>query len=216
MNRGFERCLKGRSIVRQDFTERLIPAELEAAKKDLERAKASLNEDNSKWATIQAYYTILHAARALLFAKGYREKSHNCLKVAIQALYVDEGLLNQKFVDDFDMTMLLRETADYRSDLSQSGAKSSIESAARFLTRAGELLGTDASLAAEPWSKKEYTAFRPKLEKLSREELAELAERTGVRFDEPDKVSKEEFLLVLDETNPQKLKSEYQRMTRTR
>lgn len=152
MSKDFERCLKGRSIVQQNFTEKLIPAELKAAKKDLEWASASLVEGNPKWATIQAYYTIFHAARALLFAKGYREKSHNCLKVAIQALYVEEGLLDQKFVDDFDTTMLLRETADYRSDFSESGAKASIDSAERFLAKADQLL-SDSELANVDTSK---------------------------------------------------------------
>lgn len=145
MNRDFEKCFERRSIVRQDFTAKSIPAEMRAAGKDLEWAKASLADGNPKWATIQAYYAIFHAARALLFAKGYREKSHNCLKVAIQALYVDEGLLGQGFVDDFDTTMLLRETADYRSDFSAEGAKSAIESAERFLAETAQILGSESN-----------------------------------------------------------------------
>jgi len=64
--------------------------------------------------------------RALLFDKGFREKSHFCLKAAIQELYADAGLIEQKYVDDFDATMLLRETADYRSDFSEEGAAASI------------------------------------------------------------------------------------------
>jgi len=140
MSRDFDECKQGRRIVRQDFTANLIPSELEAAHKDLEWARRSLDDRNEKWATIQAYYSIFHAARALLFAKGYREKSHFCLKAAIQALYVDHGTLEQEFVDDFDTTMLLRETADYRSDFSRDGATSALQSAERFLARAEELL----------------------------------------------------------------------------
>ena len=140
MSRDFDECSKSRRIVRQDFTAGLIPAELEAARKDLEWARRSLEDHNEKWATIQAYYSIFHAARALLFAKGFREKSHFCLKAAIQTLYVDEGILGQAFVDDFDTTMLLRETADYRSDFSRQGAASALQSAERFLAEAGRLL----------------------------------------------------------------------------
>lgn len=73
-------------------------------------------------------------------SKGYREKSHFCLKVAIQALYVDEGTLDKKYVDDFDTTMLLRETADYKSNFSKEGAESSIKSAQDFLAKAEEIL----------------------------------------------------------------------------
>ncbi len=148
MNRDFDQCKKKRRIVRQDFTAGLIPAELDAAHKDFDWARRSLEERNEKWATIQAYYSIFHAARALLFAKGYREKSHFCLKAAIQALYVDTGVLEQEFVDDFDTTMLLRETADYRSDFSREGATSALESAERFLAKAEELLKSDEEAPA--------------------------------------------------------------------
>lgn len=60
------------------------------------------------------------------------------------------------------------------------------------------------------WPKEEWEKFLPKLEKLSRDELVELARKTGVIFDEPEKVSKEEFLLTLDETNSTELKNVYE------
>ena len=43
-----------RRIIRQDFTTRLIPAELAAARKDLKWAKSSPHERDEKWATIRA------------------------------------------------------------------------------------------------------------------------------------------------------------------
>ena len=140
MSRDFDECRKSKRIVRQESAAGLIPAELDAARKDLEWARHSLEEQNEKWATIQAYYSIFHAARALLLARGFREKSHFCLKAAVQSLYVDQGILAQEFVDDFDTTMLLRETADYRSDFSRDGATSALRSAERFLAKAEGLL----------------------------------------------------------------------------
>jgi uncharacterized protein (UPF0332 family) len=144
MNNGFEKCLKRRSIIKQEFTNSLIPNELEAANRDLERARRTFDEYlddlDYKWATIQAYYSMFHAARALLYKKGYREKSHFCLKVALQALYADEGLLDQSLVDDFDTTMLLKETADYKSDFSKEGAVSALNSAEEFLNATQKLL----------------------------------------------------------------------------
>lgn len=144
MNKDFERCLKSKRIVKQSYTEALIPDELKSAEKDLIRARRTFDdffdELDYKWATIQAYYSIFHAAWALLFAKGYREKSHFCLKTAIQALYVDEGMLDQSFVDDFDTTMLLRETADYKSDFSKEGAEAALENAEMFLAKTKEIL----------------------------------------------------------------------------
>ncbi|MCL4499807.1 MAG: HEPN domain-containing protein [Chloroflexi bacterium] len=76
----------------------------------------------------------------MLFKKGYREKSHGCLKSAIQALFVDGGIMDQEYVDDFDTTMLLRETADYKSDFSKEGAETAIDNAERFLAKTEEIL----------------------------------------------------------------------------
>lgn len=140
MNRDFEKCLKNRRIIKQQLSKDLVTKELKVGREDLKRAKKTFDELDFKWATIQAYYAMFHLAKALLFAKGYREKSHACLKFAIQALYVDEGILEQKFVDDFDTTMLLRETADYKSDFSKEGAETATENAEMFLSRTGELL----------------------------------------------------------------------------
>jgi len=140
MNKDFERCIKNKRIVHQDYAKALVDDELKAASNDLVRAKKTFDEPDYKWATIQAYYSMFHAARALLFAKNYREKNHFCLKVAIQALYADAGLIDQQYVDDFDTTMLLRETADYKSDFSKEGAEAALENAEMFLTKAKEML----------------------------------------------------------------------------
>jgi len=140
MSSDYERCLKKKRIVTQSYSHELIESELQTADQDLASARKTFADSNFKWATIQAYYAMFHAARALLFEKGFREKSHYCLKAAIQEIYADTGLIDQKYVDDFDATMLLRETADYRSDFSEEGAAVSIESAELFLSKAVEIL----------------------------------------------------------------------------
>lgn len=147
MNKDFEKCLKNKRIVKQSHTKILIDDEIEAARRDFKRAKRTFDEFlddlDYKWTTIQAYYSMFHAARALLFKKGYREKSHFCLKAALQSLYVDEGIIDQSFVDDFDTTMLLRETADYKSDFSREGAKSALDNAEEFLKITEKILSSN-------------------------------------------------------------------------
>jgi len=44
---------------------------------------------------------MFHAARALIYSKGYREKSHYYLVVALQALFVDKGLIEEELAKDF-------------------------------------------------------------------------------------------------------------------
>lgn len=141
MNRDFEKCLKNKRIVPQDYAPNLVQAELETAEEDLTETKDTFSQARYKWATIQAYYSMFHAARALLFAKGYREKkSHICLKHAIQALYVDENLLDQKYMKQFDVTMLLRETADYKRGFSKEGAETALKNAEEFLAETNRIL----------------------------------------------------------------------------
>jgi uncharacterized protein (UPF0332 family) len=83
---------------------------------------------------------MFHAGRALIYSKNYREKSHYYLLVALQALFVDKGLLEDELVKDFHTVMVLRESADYHGQFSKEGAESSIKSAAKFLLKAGTIL----------------------------------------------------------------------------
>ena len=64
-------------------------------------AKDLFSRERFKSAATLAYYTIFHTARALLYKKRYREKSHIQLAFAIKAFYVDEGLLPQEYYDNF-------------------------------------------------------------------------------------------------------------------
>lgn len=140
MNRDYQRCIRNKLIARQEFAKDLIKPEIESARGDLASARKTYADADYKWSTIQAYYSIFHAARALLHQKGLREKSHACLKYAIEALYVETGELERQHLSDFDTTMLLREAADYKSDFSREGAESSIDCAASFLEKAEGIL----------------------------------------------------------------------------
>lgn len=52
---------------------------LEKAKLLLAEAKANLDEERVSSAVIVAYMAIFHAARSVLFRRGWREKSHECI-----------------------------------------------------------------------------------------------------------------------------------------
>ena len=69
------RLLAERRLVRIKLDRALVLKEIEGAESDLATARKSLEDCNFKWATIQGYYSIFHAARALLFSEGFREKA---------------------------------------------------------------------------------------------------------------------------------------------
>ena len=72
---------------------------------------------------IQSYYAMFHTARALLYAKNYREKSHFGLIIAIRHLYVETGELSVYFIEALQKGKDLREDADYYDDWSKIGAE---------------------------------------------------------------------------------------------
>ncbi len=86
MNSEFQRCIDQGKLKPFKASKEMIRKEIASSAYDLERAERSLKEKDAKWATIQSYYSMFHSARALIFNKGYREKSHRCLLVALQEL----------------------------------------------------------------------------------------------------------------------------------
>ena len=143
MNQDFKQCLENRKIIVFPRGKELVGKELSIAQSDLSDAKAGFEGQRYKWSTIQAYYAMFHAARALIYSRGYREKSHYCLAVALRALFVDENLLEAQIVRDFLNAMNLREAADYEAKFSESGAKAVTASAERFIHEAAHVLNTE-------------------------------------------------------------------------
>ena len=140
MDQDFKQCLEDKKIIPFTRGRDLVRKELSMARSDLSDAKAGFNNQRYKWPTIQAYYAMFHAARALIYSRGYREKSHYCLAIAVRTLFVDEGLMKAQSVRDFLNAMNLRESADYEAEFSQSGAKAVIASAERFIEKAMVIL----------------------------------------------------------------------------
>ena len=76
---------------------------------------------------------MFHAAKALVLKKGYREKSHFCLIIALRELYVKEEKLNLEMVENFELCMNLRHEADYGLTYHQESAGTAIKYAEEFL-----------------------------------------------------------------------------------
>jgi len=136
----FERCLDKRWLVRMSETRHLVEKELDVARDDLAEAEAGYERGSYKWSTIQSYYAMFHAARALLYSQEYREKSHYCLSVAMRHLFVSNGVLSERLIDDMDDARALREDADYRAKFSPMSAQHNLKAAQRLVERVGQLL----------------------------------------------------------------------------
>lgn len=137
----FEKCLKKNNLRISSDVKRLVHKELKLAKSDLSEAEAGLKRESYKWSTIQSYYVMFHAARSLLFAKGYREKSHYCLRIAIEVLYVEPGDIPRRMIDALEVAKELRENADYEGHFSEVGARKLVASAEKWLEITQKLTG---------------------------------------------------------------------------
>ena len=143
MNQDFKQCLDNQKVIPFEGAKRLVRKELSIGESDLLDAKAGFQEKRYKWSTIQAYYAMFHATRALVYSKGYREKSHYCLSVALRALFIEESRLDAQAGRDFLNAMNLREAADYEAEFSEAGATAVITAAEKFLEKAKGLLGIE-------------------------------------------------------------------------
>jgi uncharacterized protein (UPF0332 family) len=144
MNQAFKEALEKKRIFHFSKAKNLVDKELKVALDDLTEAKDRFRHERYKYATINAYYATFHAARALLFSKGYRERSHYALYVAIEALFVETGLLEKRYSHILKDSMSLREDADYGGEFSKDGASLSINNAEEFMKKAKEVLSRNA------------------------------------------------------------------------
>jgi len=129
----FQKCLEQRRIVKIIPTQEMIEKELTHAEYDLKSAEESIENDDPKWASIQAYYSMFHTAKALVLKKGYREKSHYCLIVALRELYISTGELDVNIGEDLEHCMDIRHEADYGLTYDSESAEICIDAAKRFL-----------------------------------------------------------------------------------
>ena len=141
MNQDFKYCLEKGRIIPFTKGKSLVDKELRTAQEDLNDAQFGLTNNRYKWSTIQGYYSMFHSARALLFSKEFREKSHYCLYAALKELFVKTDELDDEYVENFRNAMILREDADYRTKFSKSGANAVLKKANEFLNEAKKILG---------------------------------------------------------------------------
>jgi len=94
-------------------------------------------------ALMAAYMGYFHAARAVLFRDGIREKSHYCIGVYLES-YCEKGLLEDEWVLQFDHMRGLRQSDQYSLDARPTLAevRQAVTDAGIFIERIDRLLKT--------------------------------------------------------------------------
>jgi len=107
----FEDCIKKGLIKREPEAKSWVKKEIDTAERFLKSAKRTMGIEEYDVAELAAYLSAFHATRALLYAKGFKERSHVCLGIAIKALYDDEML--KEYMNTFDRIREMRHGIQY-------------------------------------------------------------------------------------------------------
>jgi uncharacterized protein (UPF0332 family) len=140
MSQEFKKCIQRGKIKKFSPGPRLAGKELKLAEEDLKTAVKSAKEKNFRWSIIQSYYSMFHSARALIYSKEYREKSHFCLIESVKTLFVESGQIEAGLVESLLEAKNLREEADYYGDFSEINCQKLTKKACEFLKKAKEII----------------------------------------------------------------------------
>lgn len=139
-----EKCLEEGFLKKVKPSKKEVEKEIRESESDLKDANSSFEMGKYKWCIIQAYYSMFHAARAVLISQGFRERRHFAIGVVLESL-VRNKKLEAHFIDDFKAAMFAREEADYESSYSKERAEQVLETAEEFSERMKRLLNLSAS-----------------------------------------------------------------------
>lgn len=120
---------------------------IKEAEKWVQESIKNLESNAYNSAQLSIYLVFFHAARAILFRDGIREKSHYCIGIYLE-LYVREGLLEENWYLLFDRMRRSRHSQQYsfQAEPSQEEIKSGIKSAESFSRRMERLLEESDSI----------------------------------------------------------------------
>ncbi len=128
----FRDCLAKGLIRQKAGVEARVPHSLRTAERFLSAAEKNAGIVEWEMCLLGAYNSLFHSCRALLFKKGYVEKSHACLIEALRVLYKGDPCADQ--LNAVDRIRLSRHDVQYGGeDVSEEEARFVIDAAEQFL-----------------------------------------------------------------------------------
>ena len=140
-------CLE-KGLLKKDYPDKeKSKKSLETADNKLVLAKKLFNFDILEETFTNCYAVMFHAARALLFKDGFREKSHYGLFVYIKEKYSDH--LEKRFINELNSLRLERHEINYGLEnihLEKSDAEVVLKIAEEFITAVRKIIKSDQKL----------------------------------------------------------------------
>ncbi len=134
-------CFRKNLLRRVPASEKKAADSLSLAESYLEESKKTAAAGAQKISINGAYLVWFHAARAVLFRDGIREKSHYCIEVYLET-YVKSGHLEEQWITLFSRMRTQRHENQYGfgPDPTAEEVASAIEYGNRFLARIRALI----------------------------------------------------------------------------
>ncbi|ODS39006.1 MAG: hypothetical protein A7316_06445 [Candidatus Altiarchaeales archaeon WOR_SM1_86-2] len=122
--------------------EKLVNSHLTEAKRKLKRAKDLYEDCYYDEAAHDGYYSMLHAAKALLALKKVQVKTHRGVISEIQKLYVKSGIITQDLASALSRDLQIRMRVDYdiMIEISDDLANDVINDAEEFLKEVDKII----------------------------------------------------------------------------
>lgn len=148
----FESCIEGGLLRSMPPSKEKADGSRKAAEKWLEEAQNGLDSGTFNASILSAYLAMFHAARAILFLDGFREKSHYCIARYLEEKYVRSGRLESKWIELLDHYRELRHNSQYDISFltSEEEADATLKSAKGFVERMGKIIGVAHEKENEP------------------------------------------------------------------
>lgn len=134
MMSSIKECLEKGYLKKERPDHALVEKEMKESEYDMGKARKALKEGDFKWAIIKCYYSMFHAAKAVLFSIGLREKRHFAVQIVLEDL-VKRGKLEGIYLEYLSASMEAREDADYRYEYSRERAEDMMEYCVGFVSK---------------------------------------------------------------------------------
>lgn len=138
-----EELLSKGLIKKQSVDADEITGSVSLARHFLKRAKGNQQMSFFDVAFLLAYNSMFHSSRALLFKKGYKERSHFAMIEALRMLYKEDTKI-QDYLNLLDSYRTTRHAVQYSGELtSELDAAQEIKDAESFVAYVASVLGAN-------------------------------------------------------------------------
>jgi uncharacterized protein (UPF0332 family) len=132
-------CINKRFLIKYKPDPELSQKEFNEAEYDLEQARKSFEDEDYKWSIVKCYYSMFHAAKAILYRLGYIEKKHIAVIIVLEELN-KQGKIESRFINDFKAAVTAREDADYHYSYSKEIAEIELQNSSDFIEMTARFL----------------------------------------------------------------------------